>query len=58
MLTCLPGASINETTSGEKEVTIQGDCSFELPAFLVKEFKVSPSAIFFLEDGKLRPFDG
>lgn len=34
------GASISETATGEKEVTIQGDCSHDLPAYLIKEFKV------------------
>jgi translation initiation factor 1 (eIF-1/SUI1) len=51
------GASISETVTGEKEVTIQGDCSYDLPAFLIKDFKVIPSTIFFLEDGKLRPYE-
>jgi density-regulated protein DRP1 len=50
------GASISETQTGGKEVTIQGDCSYELPAFLISEFKVQANTIFFLEDGKLRPY--
>lgn len=39
-------------------MTIQGDVTFDLPPLLMKEFKVAPAAIFFLEDdGKtLRPF--
>ena len=34
------GASINETQTGEKEVVIQGDLSFDLPPLLISEFKV------------------
>jgi density-regulated protein DRP1 len=35
------GASISETQTGAKEVVIQGDVSFDVPAVLVSEFKVS-----------------
>ncbi len=35
------GASISETQTGHKEVTIQGDLSFDLPPLLISEFKVS-----------------
>lgn len=51
------GASVNDVQGGGKEVVIQGDVSFDLPAVLMSEFKVSGSAIFFLEDGALRPYD-
>ncbi len=34
------GSSINESETGKKEIVIQGDVSFELPPYLVKEFKV------------------
>jgi density-regulated protein DRP1 len=37
------GASINETQTGAKEVVIQGDVSFDVPAVLVSEFKVGSS---------------
>jgi density-regulated protein DRP1 len=39
------GASINETQTGEKEVVIQGDLSFDLPPLLISEFKVSHGAL-------------
>ena len=53
------GASVGESPSGQKEVTIQGDVTFDLPPLLMKEFKVPPSCIYFLEDdGKsLRPYE-
>ncbi len=35
------GASISDTATGTKEVVIQGDVTFELPTFLISEFKVS-----------------
>lgn len=50
------GASINEGQGGQKEVVIQGDVSLEIPQVLISEFKVSPSAIFYLEDNALRPY--
>lgn len=34
------GCSINETQTGAKEVVIQGDVLFDLPAILMNEFKV------------------
>jgi translation initiation factor 1 (eIF-1/SUI1) len=34
------GSSISETASGQKEVIIQGDVSYELPGILVKDFNV------------------
>lgn len=34
------GASINETQTGQKEVVIQGDLSFDLPPLLMEAFKV------------------
>ena len=48
------GASIGDTPTGGKEVVIQGDVSFELPAVLISEFKVAPTCIFFSDDGSLR----
>ena len=50
---------MGESPSGQKEVTIQGDVTFDLPPLLMKEFKVPPSCIYFLEDdGKsLRPYE-
>jgi density-regulated protein DRP1 len=51
------GASVNEVQGGGKEVVIQGDVSFDLPAVLMSEFKVAASAIYFLEDGALRPYE-
>ena len=38
------GASVSETQTGAKEVTIQGDVSFDVPNLLITEFKVK---IFF-----------
>lgn len=35
------GASVGETATGAKEVTIQGDVSFDVPPLLVSEYKVS-----------------
>ena len=32
---------MNEVQGGGKEVTIQGDVCFDLPAVLISEFKVS-----------------
>mmetsp|Transcript_8998 Transcript_8998/g.13529 ORF Transcript_8998/g.13529 Transcript_8998/m.13529 type:complete len:207 (+) Transcript_8998:62-682(+) len=52
------GSSINEGATGAKEVVIQGDVSFDLPSLLVEKFNVDPSAIFFLENGSLTPFQG
>lgn len=34
------GCSVNETQTGAKEVVIQGDVLFDLPAILMNEFKV------------------
>jgi density-regulated protein DRP1 len=34
------GASVSETPTGAKEVVIQGDVFFEIPTFLINEFKV------------------
>jgi density-regulated protein DRP1 len=50
------GCSVNESQTGAKEVVIQGDVLFDLPAILMTEFKVPAEAIFILEDGSLRPF--
>jgi density-regulated protein DRP1 len=49
------GCSIGDTATGSKEVVIQGDVSYELPALLVDEFKIPTSSIFILEDGNLKP---
>ncbi len=35
------GTSVNESATGQKEVVIQGDVSFEVPQLLINEFKVS-----------------
>lgn len=50
------GASVNEGPTGQKEVVIQGDVAFDLPALLMSEFKVPASSIFFVEDGSLRAY--
>ena len=34
------GSSVSESATGAKEVVIQGDVMFELPALLMSEFKV------------------
>jgi translation initiation factor 1 (eIF-1/SUI1) len=34
------GSSVSESATGAKEVVIQGDVMFELPALLMQEFKV------------------
>jgi hypothetical protein len=34
------GSSVSESATGSKEVVIQGDVMFELPALLMSEFKV------------------
>ena len=34
------GASIGDAANGTKEVTIQGDLTFDLPPLLINEFKV------------------
>ena len=49
------GAAVSESATGAKEVVIQGDVNFDLVPLIIKEFKVHPSDIFFLEDGKLIP---
>lgn len=35
------GASVGDTPTGGKEITIQGDVSFDLPPLLMNEYKVS-----------------
>lgn len=35
------GASVGDTVTGGKEIVIQGDVYFEVPTFLITEFKVS-----------------
>ena len=50
------GASVSEAANGAKEVVIQGDMYLQVPDVLIAEFKVSPSVIFFLEDGAVRAF--
>jgi len=51
------GASVGESATGAREIVIQGDVSFDLPPLLISEFKVAPSAIFYLEDGGvIRPY--
>jgi density-regulated protein len=47
------GSAVSDTASGAKEVVIQGDVNFDLVPLIIKEYKVHPSNIFFLEDGKL-----
>lgn len=34
------GAAVGDTPTGGKEITIQGDVSFDLPPLLINEFKV------------------
>lgn len=46
------GCSVSETATGQKEVVIQGDVALELPALLMKDFKVPAEAIFFLAEDK------
>lgn len=36
----MAGSSVSESATGAKEVVIQGDVMFELPALLMSEFKV------------------
>jgi density-regulated protein len=50
------GASVGETATGAKEVTIQGDVSFDVPPLLITEYKVDPTSIFYSDDGSLRPY--
>lgn len=50
------GASVSESPQGAKEIVIQGDVWFDLPQLLISEFKVAPTAIFYLEEGTLRPY--
>lgn len=38
--TLIAGSSVSESATGAKEVVIQGDVMFELPALLMNEFKV------------------
>ncbi len=45
------GSSIGDLPTGGKEIVIQGDVSFELPALLMSEFKVAGTDIYF-NDGK------
>jgi density-regulated protein DRP1 len=49
------GAAVSESATGAKEVVIQGDVNFDLVPLIIKEYKVHPRDIFFLEDGKLIP---
>ena len=49
------GAAVSETATGAKEVVIQGDVCYELPALLKNVFKVPQDKMFFLEDKKLVP---
>jgi density-regulated protein DRP1 len=51
------GASISDIPgSKDKEVTIQGDVSFDLPALLMSDsFKIAASSIFFMEGDVMRP---
>ena len=35
------GAAISDTPTGGKEIVIQGDVYFEVPTFLISEFKVN-----------------
>lgn len=39
------GCSVNESQTGAKEVVIQGDVLFDLPAILMSEFKVPASTV-------------
>jgi len=53
------GASVGETAAGLKEVTVQGDVSFDVPPLLVSEYQVDPRSIFFADDPggtSLRPY--
>lgn len=51
------GASVQDAAQGSgKEVVVQGDVSFDVPALLISEFKVDPKAIYFAEDGEVRPY--
>eukprot|EP00607_Mallomonas_marina_P009181 CAMPEP_0182420028 /NCGR_PEP_ID=MMETSP1167-20130531/4511_1 /TAXON_ID=2988 /ORGANISM="Mallomonas Sp, Strain CCMP3275" /LENGTH=232 /DNA_ID=CAMNT_0024595399 /DNA_START=18 /DNA_END=716 /DNA_ORIENTATION=+ len=52
------GASLSDTPTGGKEIVIQGDVSYELPSLLITQFKISGSAIFLVEDGVTRPYEG
>jgi density-regulated protein len=50
------GASVNEAANGSKEVVIQGDMTLQIPEVLISEFHISPSTIYFLENGAIRPY--
>mmetsp|Transcript_25215 Transcript_25215/g.24132 ORF Transcript_25215/g.24132 Transcript_25215/m.24132 type:complete len:230 (+) Transcript_25215:115-804(+) len=52
------GSSVSESATGAKEVVIQGDVMFELPALLMSEFKIPAETIFFMDEGggSMRPF--
>eukprot|EP01033_Poteriospumella_lacustris_P002296 gene2296-1678_t len=50
------GASVGETATGAKEVTIQGDVSFDIPPLLVQEYKVDPTCIFYADGNNLTPY--
>ena len=49
-------ASVSKSATGAEEIVIQGDVQYEIPELIIKQFKVDPTAIFFLEDKSLRPF--
>lgn len=46
---------MSESATGAKEVVIQGDVMFELPALLMSEFKVSVTAIIYFFLNRLFP---
>jgi translation initiation factor 1 (eIF-1/SUI1) len=50
------GASVGETAAGAKEVTIQGDVSFDVPPLLVHEYRVDPTTIFYADGNNLTPY--
>lgn len=51
------GAAIGETATGAKEIVIQGDVYFEVPQFLMSEFKILASQIFLQDDNNsIQPY--
>jgi density-regulated protein len=47
------GAAVSDTATGGKEIVIQGDVNFDLVPLIIKEYKVHPRDIYFLEGTSL-----
>mmetsp|Transcript_30042 Transcript_30042/g.39528 ORF Transcript_30042/g.39528 Transcript_30042/m.39528 type:complete len:205 (-) Transcript_30042:472-1086(-) len=48
------GSSVSDSPTG-KEIVIQGDCIYDLPGLLEREYQIPLSQIFMLENGKEVP---